>query len=275
MSEADDLLELPAWSLAAERLEDAEVASAWSHPPTREWAWGGSTGAGARVAIVDSGIAAGHELVGAIQRSVAVRVEGGTPVVEDVEAEDVSGHGTACAGIVRAIAPDCELTSVRVLGTQATGKGGVLVEGLRWAIRERFDVVNLSLSTRKPEVAAALHTLADEAYFAGTMLVASAHNLLVHSFPWRFAAVISVASHELDDPWTVLANPEPPVDFFARGVDVEVAWPPDGRTRVTGNSFATPHVAGLCALVLAKHPGLTPFELKTLLRLAAANVRPA
>jgi hypothetical protein len=44
---------------------------------------------------------------------------------------------------------------------------------------------------------------------------------------------------------------------------------------VTGNSFATPHLAGFCALVLGKHPGLTPFQVKTVLSMTAANVRAA
>ena len=68
------------------------------------------------------------------------------------------------------------------------------------------------------------------------------------------------------------ANPTPPVEFFARGVDVEVAWLGGGTIRATGNSFATPHIAGICALVLAKHPELTPFQLKSVLHLTATNV---
>ena len=76
------------------------------------------------------------------------------------------------------------------------------------------------------------------------MLVAAAHNMPVESFPWRFSSVISVGSHEEDDPWTWYANPSPPVEFFARGVDVDVAWPGGGTIRATGNSFAAPHIAG-------------------------------
>ena len=63
------------------------------------------------------------------------------------------------------------------------------------------------------------------------------------------------------------------MEFFARGVDLDVAWPGGGTLRCTGNSFATPHVAGLCALALSKHPHLTPFQVKHLLYLTAANVR--
>jgi subtilisin family serine protease len=55
-------------------------------------------------------------------------------------------------------------------------------------------------------------------------------------------------------------------------VDVEVAWLGGGSIRASGNSFATPHVSGLCALVLAKHPDLTNFQLKHVLHMTAANV---
>ena len=84
--------------------------------------------------------------------------------------------------------------------------------------------------------------------------------------------MISVGSHEEEDPLAFYANPEPPVEFFARGVDVHVAWRGGGSIRSTGNSFATPHMAGICALVRSKHPELTAFQLKSVLYLIASNV---
>jgi subtilisin family serine protease len=191
--------------------------------------------------------------------------------VEDAEG-DLSGHGTACAGIVRAIAPEAELYSVRVLGAGFTGTGALLLAGLRWAVEQRYDVINMSLSTTRRGFAEVLHELADEAYFRRTVLVASAHNMPVESYPWRFSSVISVGSHEEPDPLTFYANPDPPVEFFARGVDVDVAWLGGGSIRATGNSFATPALSAICALVLAKHPELTPFQLKSVLYLIASNV---
>jgi subtilisin family serine protease len=53
---------------------------------------------------------------------------------------------------------------------------------------------------------------------------------------------------------------------------VEVAWTGGAHIRCTGNSFATPHMSGLCALVLGKHPDLTPFQLKSVLYLTSSNV---
>jgi subtilisin family serine protease len=132
-------------------------------------------------------------------------------------------------------------------------------------------VINLSLSTTKRRFAESLHELADVAYFNRCVIVASAHNMPVESFPWRFASVISVGSHEGDDPLAWYANPAPPVEFFARGVDLDVAWLGGGTMRCTGNSFAAPHIAGVSALVLGQHPELTPFQLKTVLYSTATN----
>jgi subtilisin family serine protease len=269
--EADE--ELPAWSLPAGARDSIRIPSGWPARVTREWAWGGSTGAGIRVCVLDSGVEAGHPLVGEVQRSVAPRkLDDGTFEVADDEEGDLCGHGTACAGIIRSLAPDCELASVRVLGAGWTGSAGAMLSGLEWAIDQGFDVVNLSLSTTKKQYVDRLHELADAAYFKRTMLVASAHNMPVESFPWRFASVISVGSHEEPDPFALYANPAPPVELFARGLQVEVAWLGAQTITATGNSFATPHVAGICALILAKHRGLTPFQLKSVLHLTAENV---
>jgi subtilisin len=264
---------LPAWSLPAGRAENLELPTEWPGRVTREWAWGDSTGEGVRVCILDSGIEADHPLVGGLDGAVAVEVtpESEVEVVDDAEG-DLCGHGTACAGIVRSIAPDCRIFSVRVLGAGFTGSGTALLGGLRWAVEQGFDVINMSLSTTKSQFAGMLHEVADTAYFRRTVLVASAHNMPVESYPWRFSSVISVGSHEEEDPLTYFYNPNPPVEFFARGVDVEVAWLGGTKARSTGNSFATPHISGICALILGKHPELTPFQLKNTLYLTASNV---
>jgi subtilisin family serine protease len=174
---------------------------------------------------------------------------------------------------VRWFAPNCKLWSVRVLGAGSKGGAAALLAGLRWAVEQGCEVVNLSLSTPKRETAALLHEIADDAYFGGSVFVASAHNLDVRSYPWRFSSVISVASHDGDDPFEFLYNPDPPVEFFARGMDMEVAWLDGTRIIAAGNSFATAHMTGICGLILAKHPHLTPFQLKTVLRETANNMR--
>ena len=223
--------------------------------------------------ILDSGVEASHPLVGELESAVTISVGEDDEVIAEEDTEgDVSGHGTACAGIVRALAPACSLSSVRVLGSNFTGSGGILLAGLRYAIEQEFDVINMSLSTTKKPFAGVLHELADSAYFRRSVLVASAHNMPVESYPWRFSSVISVGSHEEPEPLAFFYNPSPPVEFFGRGVNVQVPWLGGRALTVSGNSFATPHLTAICALILAKHPDLTPFQLKSVLYLTATNV---
>jgi subtilisin len=264
---------LPAWSLPKDAVDRIALPAHWPERVTREWAFGDSAGKGARVCILDSGVEAGHPSVGELESAVVVSVgENDEPVADEDTEGDVSGHGTACAGIVRAIAPECSISSVRVLGSSFTGSGAVLLAGLRYAIEQGFDVINMSLSTTKKPFASVLHELADSAYFRRSVLVASAHNMPVESYPWRFSSVISVGSHEQPDPLTFFYNPTPPVEFFGKGVNVEVPWSDGRKLTVSGNSFATPHLSAICALILAKHPELTPFQLKSVLYLTATNV---
>jgi subtilisin family serine protease len=239
---------------------------------TPEWAWGGSTGAGVKVAVIDSGIDAEHPDVGRVDGYVDVS-EGADGVLFDTAPHaDVYGHGTACAGIIRALAPDCELYSVKVLGTWLTGRGVVFAAGLRWAIEHGMQVCNLSLGSTKKDYFGVFHELADLAYFRRVMLVTAANNLPVPSFPSIYASVISVAAHEIRDPERIYYNPNPPVEFGAPGIDVRVAWLDKGYITATGNSFAAPHITGLVARILGKHPDLAPFHVKAILRALSANV---
>jgi subtilisin len=263
---------LPSHSLPAARVSEIAVASDWPSEITPDWAWGGSTGRGARVCVLDSGIERGHPLVGELEQAVAVEADadGSIRVFED-DRGDLFGHGTAVAGIVRSLAPDSPIASVRVLGAANRGSGEVMLAGLRWAIERGFAVINMSLSTTRRELRTALYELTDNAYFRRAAVIAAAHNMAVDSYPWRFSSVFSVGSHELSDPMCFYYNPRPPVEFYARGLDVDVAWQGGGTLRASGNSFAAAHISAIAALVLAKHPEMTPFELKSVLRLTAAN----
>jgi subtilisin len=85
--------------------------------------------------------------------------------------------------------------------------------------------------------------------------------------------VISVAAHDGTDPFSIDANPSPPVDFGAPGIHVDVPWLDGGTIVATGNSFAAPHVAGLVARLLSKHPQLTAYDVKTVLRAVSSNAQ--
>jgi subtilisin family serine protease len=225
------------------------------------------------VAVVDSGVDAAHPAVGPVDRAVALRWDPGTEEITTAEGphEDLFGHGTACAGIIRRAAPDVSIWSVRVLGSKLTGKGVVFAAGLRWAITQGARVVNLSLSTGREDYFGLFHQIADEAAFAGVVLVCAANNVPAPTYPAQFSSVISVAAHDGTDPFGLDANPAPPADFGAPGIDIPVLWLSGSTIVATGNSFAAAHVTGLVARLLSKHPQLAPYEVKTVLRAVASN----
>jgi subtilisin len=242
---------------------------------TPEWAWGGSTGRGVKVAVLDSGIKNTHPAVDGVVRGYCRVVEGedGQYTYDETPHTDVFGHGTACAGIIHKVAPEAELYSVQVLKPSGGGSGGAFAAGLHWAIEHGMQVCNLSLGTTKRDWFATLHELADLAAFKNIMLITAANNLPQPSFPSMYASVLSVACNEEQDPFRFYYNPAPPMDFGAPGIDVQVAWEEQAYATMTGNSFAAPHLTGIVALILAKHPDLTPFLMKTILRSTAWNVR--
>jgi subtilisin family serine protease len=245
---------------------------------TSEWAWANSTGKGVRVAVVDSGVEHDHPALGdAVQRGVIVEYDAKTKnsfrIKPDDQPSDVSGHGTACAGIIHSIAPDAEIYSVRVLGRNMGGRAIQFAAGLDWAIENDMQIVNLSLSTSLEDFFGLFHDLADQAYFKNMNLVCAVNNIPEPSYPSLFSSVISVAAHDGKDPFTYYYNTRPPVEFGAPGIDIEVAWNRKQYLTATGNSFAAPHITGITALIRAKHPDLTPFQVKTVLLACAANTR--
>ena len=237
----------------------------------REAVFGDARGTGVVVAVVDSGVDAEHPGVhGRVTRRLRVDLDGeDARVVDDPDGADLVGHGTACAGIIAAIAPAADIVSIRVLGADNRGKGRAVAAAVDWAIEEGIGIVNLSLSSRSEAMFGAFHDLADRAYFANVLLVCAANNVPGPSYPSLFAAVVSVAAHDIPDPDAWFYNPSPPVEFGAFGVDVDVPWRGGGRIRATGNSFAAPHLAAHAARLRSRYPAATPFEIKALLAATA------
>ena len=229
--------------------------------------WKLATGRGVTVAIVDSGIDTEHpDLRGRIVESVEARLEDKRVVFDPSTAGDSAGHGTACAGIVTTIAPDVEIYSVKVLGAGGLGDGQAFLAGLEYAINRRFRIINLSLGTTKPQFFAPLHDLLDRAYQAGCVVVAAANNLPQPSFPSVFSSsLISVIKSAETDPLRFGFHFGEVIELKAPGVNVRTAWPNGGHRNLTGNSFACPHVVGVIARLLERHPELTPFQVKAAL----------
>ena len=140
----------PAWSSAFDRGALEEVVGL-PIEDVREWAFGGASGAGVKVAVVDSGVDANHPRVRGVAGAVAFELD---PLAElgYVERvgphEDLVGHGTACAAIIRSLAPEAEIHSVRVLGANLKGRGALLHAGVAWSVEHGMQVANLSLSSK-------------------------------------------------------------------------------------------------------------------------------
>jgi len=273
----DGLLDLPAWSEVFHGNElGARPDLGLDHPITREWAYGDGSGRGVRVAVIDSGVDGSHPLVRGVDEYVAIVVdpenEGG--VQFDFEPHtDLYGHGTACAGVIRSLAPEVELVSVRVLGASLKGSAGVFAHGVRWCIDNGITIANLSLSTTNERWAETFHGLVDAATFRRMLLVSSMANERKRSIPGEFAGVFSVACGPGTDREQFWCNPNGPAEWAAPGIGVDVAWNDHSTITIDGNSFAAPVIAGHLARIMGAHPTFTPWQARTVL--AALAVDPA
>ena len=237
--------------------------------------WNGRTGRGVRVAVVDSGIDTEHpDLKGKVKESVEAVAEDGRIDFRPSTSGDQAGHGTACAGIIASVAPDVELYSVKVLGPKASGSGDMFLVGLDYAIKQKFQVINLSLGTTKREFFAPLHELLDRAYQSGCIVVSAANNLPYPSYPSIFSSsVVSVVKRSGGDPFNFGYRYGQVIELVAPGVEVTTTWPGGGYRQLTGNSFACPYVVGVIALIKEAYPNLTPFQVKSVLYTIAQRNR--
>ena len=226
------------------------------------------TSAGVRVALIDSGVEASHPWL-ARARLAHRHLESvgqAFSVVEDAGG-DQSGHGTACAGIIHRMMPAAEIVSIRALGPDGRCSRAALIAALHHCIKERFEVVNLSLGIDVPRKAPLkvsdhqpilrLYELADAAYTMGVVLVASGPNVEhFRTYPGRFKALIGVGRGTFDD-WEILRS-EPTQDYeiVAPGTDILAPALGGKERRWTGTSFATPFVAAQIARIRAERPDL-------------------
>lgn len=229
--------------------------------------WKLRTGKGVSVAVIDSGIDVSHaDLQGKVKESVEARADNKRVVFDKSDTGDSAGHGTACAGIISRIAPDAEFYSIKVLGAGGLGDGIAFLAGLEYAVKNRYQIINLSLGTTKPQFFAPLHDLLDRAYQAGCIVVAAANNLPQPSYPSVFSSsLISVSKHEDADPFNFGFRYGEVIELTAPGVYIRTAWLNNSYKSLTGNSFACPHIVGIIALLLEKYPVLTPFQVKSAL----------
>src|SRR5205823_12207890 len=178
---------------------------------------------------------------------------------------DQAGHCTACAGIITSIAPEVELYSIKVLGPNASGSGEMFLMGVDHAIKQKMQVVNLSLGTTKRDFWMPLHDLLDRAYRDHVILVSAANNLPQASSPSIFSSsLISVVKRAGGDPFNFGYQYGEVIELVAPGVQVETTWPGGGYRQLTGNSFACPYITGSVALMLEGRPHLRPLQITTI-----------
>ncbi len=251
-------------------LEHAPALRALVDAEALHAAFRNSRGSGIRVAILDSGVDGRHpSLAGRIAGQFDIVESQGRVRCEAAPPVDLIGHGTACAGIVAELAPEAEITSIRVFGAEARTSTDALAGALGFALDRGFDVINMSLGTTGAAGQARLGGLADRAFYEGRIVVAAANNFGHVAYPAHLSSVIAVGMEGFAEPERLRYIWGEPVEVGARGVYVEAPALGGGTQLFTGTSFACPHVAGVVARLASAFPGLSAFEARLLLALLA------
>jgi len=235
-------------------------------------------GSGVRIALLDSGVEAEHpDLAGLkLADDLVIRDDGFQLTNVPGEGADVFGHGTAIAGILHAVAPRAEIGSFRVLGQQLRSRTLIIREGVRLALERGYHILNCSFGCGREDQVLVYKEWIDEAYTLGRHIVAACNNLdfMKREWPGHFPSVLTVNFTRSPEVTAFYCRLGHLVEFAARGQDIEVAWLGGGRKRVTGSSFAAPHLAALLARLLSCCPDLTPVQAKALLHQLAAPKPP-
>ena len=223
------------------------------------------TGAGTRVAIVDSGIDFCHPKINSTPLGVRLTHEAGS-VVESDNFDDAVGHGTACAGIVKRKAPEADLVSVRIFDRSLQTQGRNLVSAIGWCAERHIDIVNLSLGTTDPCFRDVLFDACQEAADGGVLIIAAHNNEEQESFPAVFSNVIGVAAGRFSDPMAYRYRPSSRVECLAHGDLQRVCWLNSRELLVRGTSYAAAHVSGIVACIRQAHPHCDLSQVREVLK---------
>ncbi|WP_030173286.1 S8 family serine peptidase [Streptomyces sp. NRRL S-813] len=248
-------------------------------------AWeAGLTGKGVTVAVLDTGVDTSHpDLAGRVSRTrsfvdgedVADRNGHGTHVTSTV-----GGSGAASDGREKGVAPDATLAVGKVLDDQGSGSESQIIAGMEWAARDvHARIVSMSLGSTDPSdgtdpMAQAVNTLTEE---TGALFVIAAGNTGAPSSigsPGAADDALTVGAVDSADQAAYFTSAGPRFgdnalkpDLSAPGVDILAARSQltDGSgyyTSMSGTSMATPHVAGVAALLAQEHPDWSGARIK-------------
>ncbi len=230
-----------------------------------------ATGAGVRAYIIDTGILASHTDFGG-------RVTSGFTAINDGRGTtDCNGHGTHVAGTVGGatwgIAKGVTLVPVRVLGCSGAGSTSGVIAGIDWmtANAPLPAVANMSLGGG---ASSAMDAAIARATAKGIPVVVAAGNESRNAClgsPARAPSALTIGATDSLDRRASFSNYGSCLDLFAPGVSIRSAsnTSPTGSRVLSGTSMASPHVAGLAALVLQTQPGATAEQVNGFIKTTA------
>jgi thermitase len=216
------------------------------------------------IAIIDSGVDMSHpDLSGKI-------LQGWDYVNGDNNAQDDYGHGTHVAGIAAAIGNNstgvagldwsAKILPVKVLDNTGFGTAANIALGIRYAVDNGANIINLSLIV--PFDSVLVSSAIEYAYQHGVTVIASTgNNNGAVNFPAAYPQVIAVGAVDNTETLWAQSNRGAEIDLVAPGVNIYSTDITSYSTR-TGTSMAAAHVSGLAALLLGM-TSMTPDQVKT------------